>query len=69
MTKERFSNLTVLNSHKERTARFTPTPPPRLHFKRGGHRAPLFKKCSAGPVNRRRRRLRKRHLKSEVVML
>ena len=28
MTKERFSNLTVLNSHKERTAKFAPTPPP-----------------------------------------
>ena len=28
MTKERFSNLTVLNSHKERTAKFAPTPHP-----------------------------------------
>ena len=35
MTKERFSNLTVLNSHKERTAKFAPNPRP-LHFKRGG---------------------------------
>ena len=43
-TKERFSNMTVLNSHKERTA-----PPPR-HLKRGGHRPPHFKNCSAGPV-------------------
>ena len=37
MTKERFSNLTGLNSHKERTAKLAPTPPP-PHFKRGGHR-------------------------------
>ena len=43
-TKERFSNMTVLNSHKERTV-----PPPR-HLKRGGHRPPHFKNCSAGPV-------------------
>ena len=28
MTKERFSNLTVLNSHKERIAKLAPTPPP-----------------------------------------
>ena len=28
MTKERVNNLTVLNSHKERTAKFAPTPPP-----------------------------------------
>ena len=28
MTKERFSNLTVLNNHKERTAKFAPTPLP-----------------------------------------
>ena len=27
MTQERFSNLTVLNSHKERTAKFAPTLP------------------------------------------
>ena len=27
MTQERFSNLTVLNSHKERTAKLAPTPP------------------------------------------
>ena len=28
MTKEGFSNLTVLNGHKERTAKFAPTPTP-----------------------------------------
>ena len=28
MTQERFGNLTVLNIHKERTAKFPPTPPP-----------------------------------------
>ena len=33
MTKERFGNLTVLNSY----------------FKRGGHWPPHFKNCSAGP--------------------
>ena len=45
MTKERFSNLTVLNSHKERTVKLAPTRPPPLplHFKRGGHRLPQFK--------------------------
>ena len=40
--------------HKERTAKFAPTPlptpPPFLHFKRSGHRPPHFKNCSAGPV-------------------
>ena len=31
MTQERFSNLTDLNNHKERTAKFArSTPPPRL---------------------------------------
>ena len=36
MTKERFSNLTVLNSHKERTVKLAPTRPLPLplHFKR-----------------------------------
>ena len=40
MTKERFSNLTVLNSHRERTVKLAPTRPAPLplHFKRGGHR-------------------------------
>ena len=47
MIKERFSNLTVLNSHKERTAKLAPTP--LVHFKRGGHRPPQFKNCSADP--------------------
>ena len=47
-TKERFSNMTVLNSHKERTASHHPPPPP--YLKRGGHRPPHFKNCSAGPV-------------------
>ena len=45
-TKERFSNMTVLNSHKRENS--SPTPAP--HFKRGGHRPPHFKNCSAGPV-------------------
>ena len=51
MTKERFSNLTVLNSRKERTVKLAPTRPPPLplHFKRGGHRPPQFKNCSADP--------------------
>ena len=48
MTQERFSNLKVLNSQKERTAKFSP-PPHHHHFKRGGHRPPYFKNCSAGP--------------------
>ena len=42
MTQERFNNLTVLNSHIERTAKFaSPLPPP--HLKVGGHRPPHFK--------------------------
>ena len=42
MTEERFNNLTVLNSHIERTAKFaSPLPPP--HLKVGGHRPPHFK--------------------------
>ena len=45
-TKERFSNMTVLNSHKRENSPPTPAP----HFKRGGHRPPHFKNCSAGPV-------------------
>ena len=45
-TKERFSNMTVLNSHKGENSLPTPAP----HFKRGGHRPPHFKNCSAGPV-------------------
>ena len=48
MTKERFSNLTVLNSHKERTAKFVLTPPSSTSL-RGGHRSPLFKNYSTGP--------------------
>ena len=38
MTQERFGNLKVPNSHKERTDKFTPHPPP-PHFKRGAPRA------------------------------
>ena len=49
MTKERFSNLTVLNSHKERTAKFSLTPTPSSTSLRGDHRSPLFKNYSAGP--------------------
>ena len=45
-TKERFSNMTVLNSHKRENSPPTPAP----HFKRGSHRPPHFKNCSAGPV-------------------
>ena len=45
-TKESFSNMTVLNSHKRENS--PPTPGP--HFERGGHRPPHFKNCSAGPV-------------------
>ena len=42
MTQEGFNNLTVLNSHIERTAKFaSPLPPP--HLKVGGHRPPHFK--------------------------
>ena len=48
MTQERFSNLKVLNSQKERTAKFA-LPPHQYHFKRGGHRPPYFKNCSEGP--------------------
>ena len=40
MTQERFSNLTVLNSHKERTAKFPPPPTP--HF-------PSWKEVVTGP--------------------
>ena len=47
MTQERFSNLTVLNSHKERTAKFTPPPIPPPQFKRGGYRPSYLKICSA----------------------
>ena len=46
MTQEKLGNLTVLNSHKERTAKFAHHAP---HFKRGGHRPPHAKNCSAGP--------------------
>ena len=35
MTQEKLGNLTVLNSHKERTAKFAHHSP---HFKIGGHR-------------------------------
>ena len=45
-TKERFSNMTVLNSHKRENSPPNPAP----HFKRGSHRPPHFKNCSAGPV-------------------
>ena len=44
MAQERFTNLTVLNSHKDRTAKFAPAPP-HPNFKRGGHRPPHFKNC------------------------
>ena len=47
MNQEKFSNLTVLNSHKERPAKFAP------HFKRGCHLPPHFKNCSTGPWNMR----------------
>ena len=47
MTQKRFSNLTVLNSHKERTANPPPTHP--SFFQRGDHRSPYFKNRSAGP--------------------
>ena len=47
MTQERFSNLKVLNSHKERTAKL-----PLHHFKRVGYRPPHFKNYSAGPEGR-----------------
>ena len=46
--KERFSNLTVLNRHNEKTAKFAPTLP-HFHFKRGGHPPLHFKNCSPGP--------------------
>ena len=45
MTQERLGNLTVLNSHKERTAKFAPHP----HFKRGGQSPPDSKNCSTAP--------------------
>ena len=45
--KERFSNLTVLNSHKEGTAKNAPLPP---HLNVGGHRPLHLKNCSPGPV-------------------
>ena len=48
MTQEGFSNLTVLNSHKERTAKFAH--PHHPHFKRGGNWPPHFKNCSVGPA-------------------
>ena len=41
MTQERFGNLTVLNSHKKRTAKFPPLPV---------HPTPLLKKWSPAPV-------------------
>ena len=51
-----FSNLTVLKSHKERTAKFAPPPPPPPpYFKRGGLRPPHFKSCSSGPALQSRR--------------
>ena len=46
MNQERFSNLTVLNSHKERTAKFAPHPP----LQKRWSSAPHSKNCSAGPV-------------------
>ena len=48
MTQEGFSNLTVLNSHKERTAKFVH--PLHPHFKKGGNWPPHFKNCSVGPA-------------------
>ena len=48
MTQEGFSKLTVLNSHKERTAKFAH--PLHPHFKRGGNWPPHFKNCSVGPA-------------------
>ena len=41
MTQERFSNLTVLNSHKKRTAKFAPPPPTA---------APIQKRWSPDPA-------------------
>ena len=46
MTQERFIKLKVLNSQKERTAKFAPPLPPH-RFKRVGRRPPHFKNCSA----------------------
>ena len=46
MTQERFSNLTVLNRHKERRDKFDPPPPP--HITGGGHR-PLY--CKKFPMD------------------
>ena len=48
MTQEGFSNLTVLNSHQEGTAKFAH--PHHPHFKRGGSWPPHFKNCSVGPA-------------------
>ena len=51
MTQERFSNLTVLNSQKERTTKFEPPPAHHhYHFITGGHQPQHFKNCSAGPA-------------------
>ena len=56
MTQERFNNLTVLNSHKERTAKSPPPPFPNTHSHTYTfelalvHRPPHFWKCSAGRV-------------------
>ena len=46
MTQEKLGNLTVLNSHKERTAKFAHHAP---HFKKGGHRSPHAKNLLCGP--------------------
>ena len=37
MTQKRFSNLTVLNSHRERTANFPPPPPSSKEVITGPH--------------------------------
>ena len=48
MAQERFSNLTVLNSQKEKTAKFAlpPPPPPTPQCTVGGHRPRTFKTAS-----------------------